>query len=96
MNNDEYRCIWFPNEDVPGLEEIKYYYPQYMYEIYSVRKFGNFETKIDRLNMDAAPIHRERTRKNMFHMTGDRLLFFRCRMEESVFLNKLKLYNVFS
>jgi hypothetical protein len=96
-NNDEYKCIWHPEESTPIFEIIKYYYSQYIYEIIINRRgINKFETRIDRLNTDAHVMHRERTRRNVFHLTGDRILFFRRRMDEELFLKKLKTYNVFS
>jgi len=53
-------------------------------------------TQINRYDRDVIPYYKLSTRKELFNFTGDRLLFFRKRMEEKEFLDKLKLYNVFS
>jgi hypothetical protein len=96
-NNAEYKCEWHPGDDTPFFERITYWYPQYMYEISIHRQSMHvFDTRIDRLNMDVIPMYRHTTRKRMFDFNGDRILFFRQRMEENIFLKKLKMYNVFS
>jgi hypothetical protein len=97
LNNDEYKIHWIPGDTAPDFELINFYYTQYQYTITAVHnKFGQFDTVIYRYNMDAHPNQRFKTQKKVFEFTGDRLLFFRCRMNEDVFLKKLKLYNVFS
>lgn len=95
--NSEYDCIWLPDDDEPEKETIVYWYPQYEYVI-SFTRFspGKYNVEINRYNMDAHPNYRASTRKTVFHMVGPRISFFRQRMEEEEFLNKLKLYNVFS
>lgn len=96
-NNDEYSGVWVPEDENPRHESIKYYYSQYEYVI-SVNRIGvdQYRTMINRYNRDVIQFYKNTTRKVIFDFTGDRLLFFRKRMEEDVFLNKLKLYNVFS
>lgn len=96
-NNDEYICKWLPGDDTPASEILRFWYPQYEYDIL-ITRYGssNFRTQIVRFNLDVLPIYKNTTRKEMFDFTGDRILFFRNRMEEDVFLRKLKLYNVFS
>jgi hypothetical protein len=96
-NNDEYKCHWLPGEDEPDRETIKYWYPQYEYLIHSYRiSSGIYKTTIDRFNLDVILKYRHTTRKEVFSHIGSRLLFFRTRMEEEIFLKKLKTYNVFS
>ncbi len=96
-NNDEYIARWFPDQSEPDMETIKYWYPQYQYVI-GVRRIGpgSFNTVINRYNLDVLPMHRASTRKEVFSFQGQRIPFFRSRMEEDVFLKKLKTYNVFS
>jgi hypothetical protein len=97
-NNSEYQLQLHSNEEDPFWEEINYYYSQFQYEITSV-KLGakdQYRTLINRLNMDAHPDHRYKTREKIFEFTGKKLLFFRSRMEEKVFLKKLKTYTLFS
>jgi len=96
-NNDEYSGKWFPDSKLPTYEVIRYFYSQYEYVI-SVNKVGEdqFWTQINRYNRDVIPYYKLSTCKKLFNFTGDRLLFFRKRMEEKEFLDKLKLYNVFS
>lgn len=95
-NNDEYICKWFPNGDAPTSEMLRFWYSQYEYDILITKYPSNFRTQIVRYNLDVLPIYKESTRKEMFDYWGDRILFFRQRMEEDVFLKKLRLYNVFS
>ena len=96
-NNDEYKCRWFPNQNEPEMECIKYWYPQYEYVI-AVSRLGpnTYDTSINRYNMDVIPFYRPSTRKEVFRFQGARIPFFRSRMDEEVFLKKLKTYNVFS
>ncbi len=96
-NNEEYKVHYLPGDPEPDTETLEFWYSQYSYKISTMRNsFGQFETYIDRYNMDAHPLQRSKTRKRVFSYKGDRLLFFRSRMEEDVFLKKLKTYNVFS
>lgn len=96
-NNAEYKVQYLPGEDTPFLEQISYWYTQYQYDIIIHRRSPNtFETRIDRLNLDLHRFHRHSSRTNVFHYTGERILFFRSRMDEDVFLKKLKTYNLFS
>lgn len=96
-NNDEYKCRFFPDQKEPEWESLKYWYPQYEYVI-SVARMGpgSFSTVINRYNLDVIPFYRASTRKEVFNYVGPRILFFRKRMEEEIFLKKLKTYNVFS
>jgi hypothetical protein len=95
-DNNEYKVTWAPGKTNPDYELISYTYPQYQYVIeYGSDWVGNTNTIINRYNMDAHPIHRAKTKVEVFRC-GSRLSFFRKRLEEDVFLNKLKLYNVFS
>lgn len=96
-NNDEYKCRWFPDQKEPEMESIKYWYPQYEYVIQITRQGpSTYNTIINRYNLDTLPIYRASTRKEVFSYSGPRVLFFRRRMEEELFLKKLKTYNVFS
>lgn len=95
-NNDEYHGKWVPESDTPTFETIKYYYNQYQYDINVIKIMDQFKTSIDRYNLDVVPFYRNTTRKRIFDFTGDRILFFRKRMEEDLFLKKVKTYNVFS
>jgi len=99
-DNKEYRCVWIPNALVPDLEIIKYCYPQYEYEIVitniSYRGPDLFETVISRYNAGVNPVYRNKSYKVVFRNNGPRIPFFRKRMEEDIFLKKLKTYNVFS
>jgi hypothetical protein len=99
-NNKEYSCVWIPGAAEPDIETIRYWYPQYEYEIFIDQIIygcsGIFHTSVTRFNADVQRIYRESTRKVMFENRGARMLFFRKRMEEEVFLKKLKTYNVFS
>lgn len=95
-DNNEYKATWLPGKTEPEYELITFNYPQYQYVIeYGKDYWNNNQTIINRYNLDVIPFHRASTRKEMFKATG-RFLFFRSRMEENVFLKKLKLYNVFS
>jgi hypothetical protein len=94
-NNDEYYGEWCPDSKLPKIEKINYWYTQFQYEISMVRHDDkNYRTIVSKLNLDNLP--RYRTRVKVFEMFGARLMFFRKRMEEDVFVTKLKLYNVFS
>lgn len=96
-NNDEYKCVWLSGEDEPEMEHIQYWYSQYEYVIKTLRQSPNvYYTVINRYNLDASPRFRANTRKEVFSYSGSRIMFFRTRMEEEVFLKKLKTYNVFS
>jgi hypothetical protein len=95
-NNDEYSCKWLPGDDAPASEILKFWYTQYEYDILITKYLGSFRTRITRYNLDVMSIYKQSTRKELFDFTGDRILFFRQRMEEDLFLKKLKLYNVFS
>jgi hypothetical protein len=95
-NRDEYQCYCHPKEDVPAYERLIFWYPQWQYDIEIEKDFGPFYTRIGRSNMDAAPEHRYKTRQIIFEYSGQRLMFFRQRMEEKDFLKKLALYNTFS
>jgi len=96
-DNNEYKVTWSPGKTDPDFELIMYTYTQYQYVVeYGSDWLNQVSTVINRYNMDAHPIHRAKTKQEVFRYAGRRLLFFRARMEEDVFLNKLKLYNVFS
>jgi hypothetical protein len=95
-NNDEYAGIWVPSQVYPINEDIRYWYPQYQYVITIDKGPNNFHTVINRYNLDVALIHRASTRKEVFNYIGSRILFFRKRMDEELFLKKLKTYQVFS
>jgi hypothetical protein len=99
-DNKEYSCVWVPNESAPQVETIKYCYPEYEYEISTTnigyRGPSMFQTFIARYNAGVNLIYRTRSFKEIFNYRGPRILFFRKRMEEDVFLKKLKTYNVFS
>ena len=96
-NNDEYKTHWTPGNDEPEMECLKFWYPQYEYVI-GIQRLSpsQFQMVVDRYNMDVIPIYRNSTWKRLFKYTGPRLLAFRQRMEEGVFLKKLKTYMVFS
>jgi len=95
-DNDEYKVSWSPGQFEPDYELISYTYPQYQYVIeYGADYYSKKQTVINRYNMDAHPIHRAKTKVEVFKCNS-RISFFRKRLEEDVFLNKLKLYNVFS
>jgi hypothetical protein len=96
VNNQEYVCSWIPNEKDPQKEIIRYWYPQYEYEIVIHKINDKFNTSINRYNRDVTALHKNSTRKVMFNFSGSRILFFRKRMEEQDFLNKLNTYNIFS
>ena len=95
-NNDEYNCELIPGSKALSYEKISYWYTQYQYDIInSYRRFDDsYHAIIYRLNLDNIPYYR--VREKIFEVNGPKLTFFRKRMEEEVFLNKLKLYNVFS
>lgn len=94
-NNEEYICELEPNKDFE-VEQFTFWYPQYQYTVCIGKRNEYYLSTVDRYNMDAAPIHRIRTKKEIFRYIGDKLLFFRSRMEEDQFLKKLKIYNTFS
>lgn len=95
-DNNEYKITWTSGKPEPDYELIRYVYTQYEYVIeYDTDWLGNRFTVVNRYNMDAHPIHRAKTKVEVFKC-GTRILFFRKRLDENVFLNKLKLYNVFS
>lgn len=96
-NNAEYKATYLPGEDTPIREYLSFWYPQYQYEIVIARTSPYvFDTRIDRLNLDLHRFHRHSSRENVFHFSGERIMFFRSRMDEDVFLKKLKTYNLFS
>lgn len=95
-DNSEYKTTWSPNKIEPDFELIIYTHAQYQYIIeYGTDWLNNKQTIINRYNMDAHPSHRHKTKKEVFKYSG-RLLIFRKRMEEEIFLEKLKTYNLFS
>lgn len=95
-DNNEYKVTWSPGKSIPDFELISYTYPQYMYVIeYGTDWLHQIYTVINRYNMDAHPMHRAKTKVQVFKCAS-RLQFFRKRLDEEDFLNKLKLYNVFS
>jgi hypothetical protein len=95
-NNDEYKVTWKPDTLGPENELITHYYGQYKYIISITRFEENYVTSIDRFNNDFSIKYINSSRKNMFKYTGDRINFFRQKIDEQSFLNKLKLYSVFS
>ena len=98
-DNNEYKVHWVPGKSIPDYELIMYTYTQYQYAIEYGKDWITSSpvtvTIINRYNMDAHPVHRAKTRKEVFRCAA-RITFFRKRMEENVFLNKLKTYQVFS
>jgi len=95
LNNTEYHGEWVPDSKLPRNEYINYWYTQYQYEISMVRyDVKNFRTVVNKINLDNLPIYRKR--EKIFEMNGARMMFFRKRMEEDIFIKKLKLYTVFS
>jgi hypothetical protein len=95
-NNEEYKVLFIPNKIDPISETITYWYTQYMYVISFTYSNPGSKTVITRMNMDVNANLRYKTQKVVFEYPGDRLLFFRSRMKEDVFLKKLKTYNLFS
>lgn len=96
-NNDEYKCQWYPGDDEPATEHIQYWYSEYEYIIKaSKQSSGVYKTVINRYNLNVIPIFRHSTCKEVFNYSGSRIMIFRKRMEEEVFLKKLKTYTVFS
>lgn len=99
-DNREYKVTWYAGEQHPQTEELVYWYTQFRYNIYITKlktvSTPSFSTVIDRFNLDLSPPHIEFSRERVFAYTGAKILFFRQRMEEDKFLNKLKTYNVFS
>lgn len=97
LDNEEYKCGWMFGCDEPTYEDIRHTFSQYQYLIKSKRKAPNtYNTIIFRYNMDYVPRLRHHSIIEMFSIIGPRLLFFRTRMDEKSFSNKLKLYSVFS
>lgn len=96
-DNREYKTTYLPGEAVPETEFLIYWYPIYEYEINIVRmNYDMFVTCIDRFEAGVISRYRDSTRKRVFDNKGARIPFFRKRMEEEVFLKKLKTYQVFS
>jgi len=95
-NNEEYKATFVPGHIDPIEENITYWYTQYMYVISYTYANPGSKTVITRMNLDVAPHLRYKSQKIVFDYHGDRLLFFRSRMEEDIFLKKLKTYNLFS
>lgn len=99
-DNREYLGIWMLSESVPESEMLVYWYSEYEYEIHISRNWlkGSdvFDISVLRYNSGVNPIYKSRSCKIMFQFSGQRLLFFRQRMEEETFLKKLKTYQVFS
>jgi hypothetical protein len=98
-NNDEYRGKWTPNSIFAQTETIKYYYSDFEYDI-TINQIGNqignqFVTRVIRYNADVSIKYKNSTRKELFEYTGAKLGFFRKRMDQDVFLKKLKTYQVF-
>lgn len=95
-NNDEYIVSYYSNLEFPQFEKIKYYYPQYNYIVISEKHHNDNEyyNTISRANTDNLPIYQ--VPELILEYNGDRPSYFRKRMEEKEFLNKLKLYLVFS
>ena len=95
-NNKEYIVSWRPNSEHPDREQILYLYPQYEYIIDIILVAGQYRTNIYRYNADMSEYHKASTQKIMLEVYGARTTFFRKRMEEEIFLKKLKTYQVFS
>lgn len=96
-NNDEYRCRWFPGDNEPEMECIKFWYYPWEYVI-GIKRFGpgNYRMTVDKYQMDVNQIHRNSTRVELFNYKGPRILALRQRMDEEQFLKKLKTIKVFS
>lgn len=96
-DNAEYKAVWKPDQEFPEYELLKYCYTQYEYEI-NISKTGlnTFETYINRFSMDYHISRRRSSCQRVFDYSGDRIPFFRKRMDEDKFLNKLKTYSLFS
>ena len=98
-DNSEYIVVWKPNQKDPQLEEIRYYYSQYEYVIYTSKDSedpNRFLTIICRYNRDISLRYKLATCQQLFYYIGRRFLFYYTRMEENVFLHKLKTYRIFS
>jgi len=96
-NNGEYRCHVHINYNEPFFELIRYWYPQYEYTIQNHLLASGWTTIIDRYNSDYSLYHKDKSRVRLFEIHGGpKILFFRKRMEEDVFLKKLKTYQTFS
>lgn len=96
-DNREYKGTWMPGETFPKSEMLMFWYPVHEYEIHSSTSTGHlFNTEIRRYNTGVNPVYRNSSLKVMLQITGPRMLFFRQRMEEELFLKKLKTYQVFS
>lgn len=93
-NNAEYSCKVIAGQSDFQSEQITYWYTQWQYAVCINKTNSGFHTQIIRSNMDAAPEFRYKTNKVIFKYDGNRLTFFRSRMEENVFLKKLKIYNM--
>ena len=95
-NNNEYCSTWTSDDNFPLYEKIEHYYYPYEYSITINKCFDKYRTMINRYNMDVVPYYKLSTCKKIFDFFGDRILFFRKRMDEKTFLNKLKFYNIYS
>jgi hypothetical protein len=97
VNNSEYSGVWLLQESLPEEERSIYYYADFEYEI-NVRRQGptTFYTTIDRYNTGTTKFYREQSRKRLFDITGNRIVFFHKRLEEAAFLKKMKTYILFS
>lgn len=95
-DNREYKVTYQSGIDDPIDEQITYWYTQYEYIVRAQRWNNAFITTITRYNSEMVGYHKTNSAKVVFKYNGDRIPFFRKRMDEDVFLEKLKTYQLFS
>jgi hypothetical protein len=97
--NDEYAAIYVPRVSAPVVESIIFSYSQYEYKIYielSTEEDIHYDITITRFNMDVHPSKRSQTAKIIIEFKSKYNTFFHKRMDEDVFLKKLKTIITFS
>ncbi|RLI60340.1 MAG: hypothetical protein DRO67_09205, partial [Candidatus Asgardarchaeum californiense] len=90
-NNVEYQVDWLVGQDEPEREWIRYYYDDYEYRISCSKN----QSVIYRVCIDVHPSFRSKYLEEVLNIPA-KLSFFRKKMAKKDFIQKLKLYNVFS
>jgi hypothetical protein len=97
-NNSEYTAEYQSLLTIPIAETLSFWYTQYQYKIYTLLEsdLQTYDITVNRFNLDTHPDKIYQTREMIINFQSKKNTFFHKRMEESVFLNKLKTIITFS
>ncbi len=96
QSTNEYVATFIPSMSEAYTENIIHIFDQFEYNVYSIRFKNLFQTNITRFRNDFIPRYKQESRKELLEVIGPRIQFFRKKMDEKTFLNKLKFYSLYN